>query len=44
MLPKKSDDQDKILTVTHAPSLPGHTGYVTIATLPPLFARITQDK
>ncbi|KAK0074641.1 hypothetical protein PV325_008084 [Microctonus aethiopoides] len=44
VLPKKSDDQDKILTVTHAPSLPGHTGYVTIATLPPLFARITQDK
>lgn len=40
---KKSEDQEKILTVSHSPSLPGHTGYITIATLPPLFARIIID-
>ncbi|CAD6216417.1 GSCOCG00004575001-RA-CDS [Cotesia congregata] len=43
VIEKKSAEQDKILTVSHAHSLPGHTGYVTIATLPPLFARITED-
>ena len=32
-------DQTKLLTVTHARSLPGHTGFITIATLPPLYAR-----
>ncbi|XP_015585262.1 tRNA (adenine(58)-N(1))-methyltransferase catalytic subunit TRMT61A [Cephus cinctus] len=31
---------EKILTVTHSSSLPGHTGFITIATLPPVFARI----
>jgi len=38
---KKTEDreQDKVLTVTHSHSMPGHTGYITIATLPPIFAR-----
>lgn len=27
--------QDRLITVSHAHSLPGHTGYITIATLPP---------
>ncbi|XP_076296268.1 tRNA methyltransferase 61 [Lasioglossum baleicum] len=32
-------DQTKLLTVTHAHSLPGHTGFITIAMLPPSYAR-----
>ncbi|XP_033338844.2 tRNA methyltransferase 61 [Megalopta genalis] len=32
-------NQTKLLTVTHAHSLPGHTGFITIATLPPSYAR-----
>ncbi|XP_006612071.1 tRNA (adenine(58)-N(1))-methyltransferase catalytic subunit TRMT61A [Apis dorsata] len=35
----EKQEQTKLLTVTHARSLPGHTGFITIATLPPLYAR-----
>ncbi|XP_043249884.1 tRNA (adenine(58)-N(1))-methyltransferase catalytic subunit TRMT61A isoform X1 [Colletes gigas] len=35
----EKQNQTKLLTVTHARSLPGHTGFITIATLPPLYAR-----
>ncbi|XP_012134820.1 tRNA methyltransferase 61 [Megachile rotundata] len=37
----EKQEQTKFLTVTHARSLPGHTGFITIATLPPLYARKT---
>ncbi|XP_043276240.1 tRNA (adenine(58)-N(1))-methyltransferase catalytic subunit TRMT61A isoform X2 [Venturia canescens] len=37
-------DQDKILTVTHSHSMPGHTGYITVATLPPIFARVIEER
>ncbi|XP_011300199.1 tRNA (adenine(58)-N(1))-methyltransferase catalytic subunit TRMT61A [Fopius arisanus] len=37
---KKPEEQEKILTVSHSSSTPGHTGYITIATLPPDFARL----
>ncbi|XP_015112393.1 tRNA (adenine(58)-N(1))-methyltransferase catalytic subunit TRMT61A [Diachasma alloeum] len=37
---KKNDEQERILTVSHSSSTPGHTGYITIATLPPDFARL----
>lgn len=36
---KEKQEQEKVLTVTHAHSLPGHTGFITVATLPPLYAR-----
>lgn len=29
----------KLLTAMHARSLPGHTGFITIATLPPFHVR-----
>nr|XP_031826130.1 tRNA (adenine(58)-N(1))-methyltransferase catalytic subunit TRMT61A isoform X1 [Nomia melanderi] len=35
----EKQNQTKLLTVTHAHSLPGHTGFITIATLPPFYAR-----
>ncbi|KOC67652.1 tRNA (adenine(58)-N(1))-methyltransferase catalytic subunit TRMT61A [Habropoda laboriosa] len=35
----EKQEQTKLLTVTHARSLPGHTGFITIATLPPIYAR-----
>ncbi|XP_076233807.1 tRNA methyltransferase 61 [Calliopsis andreniformis] len=35
----EKQDQAKLLTVTHPRSVPGHTGFITIATLPPLYAR-----
>ncbi|KZC05345.1 PREDICTED: tRNA (adenine(58)-N(1))-methyltransferase catalytic subunit TRMT61A [Dufourea novaeangliae] len=35
----EKQNQTKLLTVTHARSLPGHTGFITIATLPPCYAR-----
>ncbi|XP_029056073.1 tRNA (adenine(58)-N(1))-methyltransferase catalytic subunit TRMT61A [Osmia bicornis bicornis] len=37
----EKQEQTKLLTVTHAHSLPGHTGFITIATLPPVYARKT---
>ncbi|XP_034934518.1 tRNA (adenine(58)-N(1))-methyltransferase catalytic subunit TRMT61A isoform X1 [Chelonus insularis] len=40
VIKKKTTDEDRILTVNHSSTLPGHTGYLTVATLPPLFARI----
>lgn len=36
---EKNKQEEKLLTVTHAHSLPGHTGFITIATLPPSYAR-----
>lgn len=36
---KIKQDENKILTVSEPKTLPGHTGYITIATLPPEFAR-----
>ncbi|XP_012285330.1 tRNA (adenine(58)-N(1))-methyltransferase catalytic subunit TRMT61A [Orussus abietinus] len=38
----EKQDENKLLTVTHPHSLPGHTGFITIATLPPLFSRVTK--
>lgn len=38
---EKQEQTKKLLTVTHAHSLPGHTGFITIATLPPIYARKT---
>ncbi|XP_071574739.1 tRNA (adenine(58)-N(1))-methyltransferase catalytic subunit TRMT61A-like [Temnothorax nylanderi] len=35
----KGKQEEKLLTVTHAHSLPGHTGFITIAVLPPSYAR-----
>ncbi|KAL6256132.1 hypothetical protein P5V15_012252 [Pogonomyrmex californicus] len=35
---EKRKQEEKFLTVTHAYSLPGHTGFITIATLPPNYA------
>ncbi|CAK9816151.1 tRNA (adenine(58)-N(1))-methyltransferase catalytic subunit TRMT61A [Anthophora quadrimaculata] len=35
----EKQEQTKLLTVTHSRFLPGHTGFITIATLPPLYAR-----
>ncbi|XP_011874661.1 PREDICTED: tRNA (adenine(58)-N(1))-methyltransferase catalytic subunit TRMT61A [Vollenhovia emeryi] len=36
---EKGKQEEKLLTVTHAHSLPGHTGFITIAVLPPSYAR-----
>ncbi|XP_014212530.1 tRNA (adenine(58)-N(1))-methyltransferase catalytic subunit TRMT61A isoform X1 [Copidosoma floridanum] len=36
-------DPVKLTTVAHPASTPGHTGYITIATLPPDFARVTEE-
>jgi len=36
---EKIKQEEKLLTVTHAHSLPGHTGFITIATFPPSYAR-----
>lgn len=36
---EKGKQEEKLLTVTHAHSLPGHTGFITIAVLPPNYAR-----
>lgn len=36
---KNEKQEQKLLTVMHARSLPGHTGFITIATLPPVYAR-----
>ncbi|XP_046745532.1 tRNA (adenine(58)-N(1))-methyltransferase catalytic subunit TRMT61A [Diprion similis] len=33
---KEVGGQERLVTVSHAHSLPGHTGYITIATLPPI--------
>ncbi|KAG7197009.1 hypothetical protein KM043_017545 [Ampulex compressa] len=41
---KDKQKQERLLTVSHAHSLPGHTGFVTIATLPPFYARKTEIK
>ncbi|KAG5330240.1 TRM61 methyltransferase, partial [Acromyrmex heyeri] len=35
----KEKQEEKLLTVTHSHSLPGHTGFITIAVLPPSYAR-----
>ncbi|XP_012260158.1 tRNA (adenine(58)-N(1))-methyltransferase catalytic subunit TRMT61A [Athalia rosae] len=32
---REAGGQERLVTVSHAHSLPGHTGYITIATLPP---------
>ncbi|XP_032665101.1 tRNA (adenine(58)-N(1))-methyltransferase catalytic subunit TRMT61A [Odontomachus brunneus] len=36
---EKERQEEKLLTVTHSHSLPGHTGFITIATLPPNYVR-----
>lgn len=36
---EKEKQEEKLLTVTHSHSLPGHTGFITIATLPPNYVR-----
>ncbi|KAK2579266.1 hypothetical protein KPH14_008226 [Odynerus spinipes] len=41
---KDKQEQEKFLTVTHAHSLPGHTGFITIATLPPIYARSLKEE
>lgn len=33
------NEERKLLTAMHAHSLPGHTGFITIATLPPFCVR-----
>ncbi|XP_058799884.1 tRNA (adenine(58)-N(1))-methyltransferase catalytic subunit TRMT61A [Phymastichus coffea] len=40
---KKFEDPVKMTTVSHPQSTPGHTGFVTVATLPPVFARIVEE-
>ncbi|XP_033227504.1 tRNA (adenine(58)-N(1))-methyltransferase catalytic subunit TRMT61A-like [Belonocnema kinseyi] len=40
---KIKQDENKILTVSEPRTTPGHTGYITIATLPPEFARNVFD-
>lgn len=40
----KEKEQEKFLTVTHAQSLSGHTGFITIATLSPLHARSLKEE
>lgn len=39
---RERKQEGKLLTVIHAQSLPGHTGFITIATLPPSCHRCTQ--
>ncbi|KAL2720841.1 tRNA (adenine(58)-N(1))-methyltransferase catalytic subunit TRMT61A [Vespula squamosa] len=41
---KEKQEQEKFLTVTHAHSLPGHTGFITIATLSPIHARSLKEE
>lgn len=41
---KYKQEQEKFLTVTHSHSLCGHTGFITIATLPPIYARSIKDE
>ncbi|KAJ8670432.1 hypothetical protein QAD02_001691 [Eretmocerus hayati] len=40
---KKFLDPVKLTTVTHPSSTPGHTGFITVATLPPQFVRICDE-
>lgn len=39
---RKKKQEEKLLTVIHAQSLPGHTGFITIATFPPSCHHYTQ--
>lgn len=39
---KKEREIQKVVTMVPPPSLPGHTGYLTFATLPPVWARNLQ--
>ncbi|XP_018576687.1 tRNA (adenine(58)-N(1))-methyltransferase catalytic subunit TRMT61A [Anoplophora glabripennis] len=39
---KKEREVQKVVTMVPPPSLPGHTGYLTFATLPPVWARSLQ--
>ncbi|OXU22446.1 hypothetical protein TSAR_009502 [Trichomalopsis sarcophagae] len=41
---KFEDPPAKLITVAHPSSTPGHTGFITIATLPPEFVRIVDER
>lgn len=41
---EKGKREEKLVTVNHAHSLPGHTGFITIAVLPPSYARKKRGK
>ncbi|XP_029680231.1 tRNA (adenine(58)-N(1))-methyltransferase catalytic subunit TRMT61A [Formica exsecta] len=40
---RERKQEEKLLTVIHAQSLPGHTGFITIATLPPSCLRYAPE-